>query len=127
MATHCDVQIRVRYPECDPMGYLHHARYFEYFEIGRTELMRQNGHAHSELERSGILFVVARLDCRFRKPAHYDDVLTLATTLSRTTPIRIDHTYTMKRDHELLCTATSTLACVDRDGQLGRVPEFLRL
>ncbi len=46
---HCDLDIRVRYVECDPMGYLHHARYFEFFELGRTELLRRAGHSYLEM------------------------------------------------------------------------------
>ena len=47
--------IRVRYPEVDAMGYLHHSRYFQYFEMGRVELLRSLGHAYADLERSGVL------------------------------------------------------------------------
>ena len=69
--TESELEIRVRYSECDPMGYLHHARYLEYFELGRTELLRQSGYAYREMERAGHRFVVARAQCKFMKPARY--------------------------------------------------------
>ena len=59
----CEVEIRVRYAECDPMGYVHHSKYFEYFEIGRTELLTQR-RCYRDLEDRGVLFVVARIACR---------------------------------------------------------------
>ena len=71
----CDVSIRVRYAETDAMGYLHHAQYFVYFEQGRTELLRLNGVRYRDMESRGIFYVVARLECRFRAPARYDDLL----------------------------------------------------
>ncbi len=123
----CELVIRVRYPECDPMGYLHHARYFEYFELGRTELLRQTGQSHRDMEAVGVFFVVARAECKFRRPAHYDDELVLKTMMTRVTRARIDHTYELRRDAELLCQAATTLACVDRQGSLCGIPErFLK-
>ncbi len=108
------------------MGYLHHARYFEFFELGRTELMRGAGHAYRDMEAAGHFLVVARAQCKFMKPARYDDQLILTTRLQRVTTARIDHAYELTRDGLLLCTATTTLACVDRQGRLACVPEYIR-
>lgn len=119
----CEVEIRVRYAECDPMGYLHHSKYFEYFEMGRTELLRAAGVRYRDLEKQGILFVVARVECRFRRPAAYDDVLKLAVRITRQTRARIDHEYRLYRDGILLCEATTVLACVNRQGQPIPIPE----
>ncbi len=119
----CEIDIRVRYAECDPMGYLHHSRYFEYFEMGRTELLRQAGVRYRDLEERGILFVVAKTACKFRKPARYDDVLNLHVQIARQTRARIDHLYKLYRDGVLLCEAETTLACVDRSGQVIAIPE----
>ena len=65
------ITLRVRYPEVDAMGYLHHSRFFQYFEIGRVELLRSMGHAYADLERQGIFFVVVKVECRYRAPARY--------------------------------------------------------
>ena len=121
--TRCDLQIRVRYAECDPMGYLHHAKYFEYFEMGRTELLRLSGFSYRDMVSSEKFFVVARSQCKFKKPALYDDVLTLTTMMTCATSARIDHEYELRRDNELLCTAQTTLACVDDSGRLIAIPD----
>jgi len=125
VATECQVEIRVRYGECDPMNLLHHSRYFEYFEQGRVELLRQGGFSYRDLEQRGFFFVVAKLACKFRKPARFDDCLTLHVRIARQTPARIDHTYKMYRDSELLCEAETTLACVDRQGRIIPIPPEL--
>lgn len=119
----CEIQIRVRYAESDPMGYLHHSKYFEYFEMGRTELLRLAGFRYRDLETAGVLFAVAKVECRFRAPAHYDDDLTLLTRIDRMTRARIDHSYELRRAGSLLCEATSTLACIDRAGKLIPIPD----
>ena len=121
--TSCEITIRVRYAECDPMGVLHHSRYFEYFEMGRTELLRQAGARYRDLEERGVLFVVARAECRFRRPARYDDELLLKVEVARMTKARIDHKYELYRDGLLLCEASTVLACVDREGRIIPIPD----
>ncbi len=123
--TACDIEIRVRYAECDPMNLVHHSKYFEYLEMGRTELLRKAGFRYRDLEARGIFFVVAKIECRFRSPARYDDVLVLTTSIVRQTRARIDHAYTLKRDGLILCEAASTLACVDRSGRPIAIPDEL--
>jgi len=119
------ITLRVRYPEVDAMGYLHHSRFFQYFEIGRVELLRSMGHAYADLERQGIFFVVVKVECRYRAPARYDEEVQLTTRVKRQTHVRIDHTYELKRGDTLLADAATTIACVDRDGQLKEIPAFL--
>ena len=118
---------RVRYVECDPMGFLHHSNYLPFFEMGRTELLRQYGVSYRELEERDILFVVTRIAVNFKRPARYDDELELVTRVLRQTHVRIDHGYEMKntRTGELLCTAESTIACINRAGEVRAIPEFL--
>ena len=120
-----ETQIRVRYPEADPMGYLHHANYLSYFEIGRTELLRASGGNYRQMEASGMFAVVVRADIRYRKPARYDDLLTLRTTIIGITPAKIEHEYQLFRDEELLATAKVTLALIDGEGKVCRVPEWM--
>ena len=128
MPTAIDLDLRVRYAETDPMGVLHHSRYWVYFEMGRTELLRTQGLAYADLERDGVLFVVAKCSARFKAPARYDDVVTLHTEITRTGAARIDHAYRLIRraDGLLLCSAETTLACVDRHGQIIPIPETLQ-
>jgi acyl-CoA thioester hydrolase len=126
MLTEHEIEIRVRYSETDAMGYLHHANYFAYFEMGRTELLRASGGNYRQMEEQGEFMVVVSLECKYRKPARYDDVLTLRTRVARVTPAKIEHEYQVLRGNELLTEARSILACVDRNGAVQRIPESLR-
>jgi len=117
------ITFRVRYPETDAMGFVHHSRYLQYFEMGRVELLRSLGHSYADLERAGILFVVVRAEVRYKSPARYDDELSLTTRIEKQTHVRIDHTYELRRDQTLLAEGSTTIACVDRDGNLRQIPE----
>ena len=117
--------IRVRYPEVDAMGYVHHSRYLQYFKMGRVELLRSLGHNYADLERVGVFFVVTKAEIRFRAPARYDEELTLLTKLVRATHVRYDHAYELRRGDTLLAEGTTTIACVGRDGQIRQIPESL--
>ncbi|MCH7872287.1 MAG: acyl-CoA thioesterase [Planctomycetes bacterium] len=120
-----ETQVRVRYAETDAMGFLHHARYFIYFEEGRIDLLRQCGLSYREMEERGLYYVVVTLQCRYRLPARYDDVLTLRTTTERLTRVRIDHRYELLRDGMLLADAVSTIACIDAQGKPTGLPDDL--
>ena len=124
--TQQTISIRVRYPEVDAMGYLHHSRYFQYFEMGRVELLRTLGHSYADLEKVGIFFAVVKVDCRYRAPARYDEELTLTTKIVKQTTVRIDHQYELKRGEILLAEASTTIACVNRQGELQPIPDFLK-
>lgn len=122
----CEIPIRVRYAETDRMGLLHHANYLVYFEQGRTELLRTRGKTYKEVEDQGFYLVLAKIEVRYRQPARYDDLLTLRTSVTRVTPVRIEHKYELLRDGVVLAEGFSTLACVDRDGKLQAMPEWLQ-
>jgi len=126
MLRELDVEIRVRYQETDAMGVLHHANYFTYFELGRTELLRSTGKSYRQLEDDGTLMVIVKIGCKYLRPARYDDLLRLRTRTSRVTAAKIEHTYQVFRGDELLAEGDSTLACVDRNGRVQRTPEWLR-
>ena len=125
MLTKHQITFRVRYPECDAMGVLHHSRFFQYFEMGRIELLRANGISYAQLEAEGNLFVVVKVECRYKAPARFDDELTLTTRLKRLTHVRLDHEYVLKRDHTVIAEAATTVACVDKSGALRQIPEHL--
>jgi acyl-CoA thioester hydrolase len=120
------IDVRVRYCECDPMGLAHHSNFAVWFEMARTELLREQGATYREVEASGLYFVVARLNVRFRKPARYDDTLSIAVAEQPAGGIKLEHRY-MVRDATgaLLATGETTLVCVDGDGRPQPVPEAL--
>jgi acyl-CoA thioester hydrolase len=121
-----DVSVRVRYAETDRMGLLHHANYFVYFEMARTELLRHRGISYREIEDAGHFLVIVDIDCKFKRPAYYDDLLIVRTTVERVTHVKIVHHYQVFKDGLLLAEGHSTLACVDRDGKPQALPELLR-
>jgi len=126
-----DLEIRVRYAECDPMGVAHHASYIPWLEAGRTELLRPSGVTYAQMEEAGLLLAVTRLEVRYRLPAFYDEVLTLRTRVSGGGRARIDHGYELFRHRDdgslgdVLATAASTLACLTREGRPRALPEWL--
>jgi len=123
----CSAEFRVRYAECDPMGYLHHAKYWEYFEHVRTELLRQNGVRYRDLEAEGILFVVYKTACKYILPIRYDDLVTVRVQVARITRTRVDYAYVVELDGQRMCEASTTLACVGRDGRPRLMPDTLWL
>ena len=122
MASENEIEIRVRYSETDAMGFLHHSNYFSYYEMGRTELFRSQGGDYRQMEADGRFFVVVSFEARYHKPAHYDDVLRLVTKLVKLGAAKLEHEYSVFRGDDLLATARSVLACVDREGQVQRIP-----
>ncbi len=126
LLTEHEIQLRVRYKETDPMGYLHHANYLTYFEIARTEMLRAAGGNYRQMEAGGDFVVVVRAECRYHRPARYDDLLTIRVTVVKVTLAKIEHEYRVFRDGELLAVGHVTLAVVDRQGKVQRVPEWMK-
>jgi acyl-CoA thioester hydrolase len=126
-AMEAKLSFRVRYVECDPMGFLHHSNYLPFFEMGRTELLRTFGISYRELEERDVLFVVTKIAVNYKRPARYDDELELTTRIVKQTHVRIDHAYEMHnaKTRELLCTGESTIACINKKGEIQAIPEFL--
>jgi acyl-CoA thioester hydrolase len=121
------IEIRVRYPEVDAMGFLHHSRFLQYFEMGRVELLRARGTSYADLERQGIFFAVTRAEVKYKAPARYDELLTLTTRLVRQTHVRFDHAYTLCRGDQLLAEGQTTIACLDRAGRVIEIPDPLKV
>ena len=122
------ITIVPRYAETDKAGVVHHSVHPVWFEMGRTELLRANGLAYSDLELAGVFFVVARLLIKFRRPAQFDEKLELETTCSLVTASKVEHIYKLTRccDGVILAEGASTLACVNAEGKIRRVPEFMQ-
>jgi acyl-CoA thioester hydrolase len=133
-------RVRVRYCECDPMGVAHHAAYIPWLEIGRTELLRACGVSYAEMERAGVFLVITNLRARYRRPSLYDDLVEVRTRVAQTGRVKIEHEYEVVLAErpsrgekaasatvgEVLCSASSTLACVDGTGRVRELPDWLR-
>jgi acyl-CoA thioester hydrolase len=120
-----EIEIKVRYYETDAQGFVHHANYLQYFELARVEQLLALGHDYAQLERDGILLVVNKISCKYHRPSKFGDTLRLAIRTVRSRGARIDHEYRVYRGNELLAEGESTLACIDREGRVQRLPEFL--
>ncbi len=122
------VQVRVRYPEVDRMGVAHHSHHFIWFEMGRTELMRESGLEYARVEEAGIFLPVVEASCAYHAPARYDDLLCVRTRLSGTSAVRVTFSYRIERepDGALLATGSTTHAAVDPRGRPRRLPPRLR-
>ena len=122
------ITIIPRYSETDQGGVVHHSVYPVYFEMGRTELLRATNTAYKDIEAAGILFVVAELNIKYRRPAGYDEKLRLETACTAVTAVTIEHTYKLTRakDGELLAEGRSVLVCVNSEGKARRIPKQLR-
>ena len=123
-----ETEIDVRYYETDGQGIVHHANYFQYFELARVEMLKAFGYDYADLERDGIFLVVHSIGARYHLPAKFGDTLRIVTTVERATSARIDHSYRVVRtaDDTLLAEGNSTIACVDKTGMVQRMPEFLQ-
>lgn len=117
-----DLEVRVRYNECDPMGVAHHSAYPVWMEIARTEMLRRKGLSYRDCEERGIFFVVAKLAIRYRRPARYDDALTIRVGMRPSAGIKVEHDYVFLRGKETIASAETTIACVDHNGKLQPIP-----
>lgn len=119
-------KIRVRYSETDKMGYLHHASYLNYFEIGRTDFLRHKGLTYKEMEDNGILLPVVSLNINYKNPAHYDEILTVKTYLKGNPEVKVCFEYEIYNEKsELICTGNSTLVFVDASSRKPRkAPDY---
>ncbi|WBX70443.1 acyl-CoA thioesterase [Tenacibaculum retecalamus] len=108
------ITIRIRYAETDQMGVVYHGNYAQYFEIGRTELLRSTGITYKYMENNGVMLPVISLSANFKKPALYDDEITIITTLKKTPNVKIEFDYEIiNQNNKLICTGNTILAFVN--------------
>lgn len=108
------VDVRVRYSETDQMGVVYHGNYVPYFEIGRVEWLRNKGISYKELEESGIALPIVSMHLNYKKPARYDDLLTVITKFKSHSSVKIEFDCEIRNEKdELLTTAHFILVFVD--------------
>jgi acyl-CoA thioester hydrolase len=122
-----EYQFRVRYPDTDQMGTVHHSNYARYYETARWELFRKIGIPYRSIEDAGFLLPVTRMNFRFLKVIHYDDLLLVKARLINIRGARIWFAYKLYNDRgELVNEAETELACVCRENWHPCVlPDFL--
>ena len=109
-------QVRVRYRDTDQMGVVYHGVYLEFFETGRTELLRDLGMAYSSIEQSGVMFPVLEAYAKLHRPARYDDLLTVTTRIVDPISARMKLDYEIHRDGQLLVSGFTVHAFTTVDG-----------
>lgn len=97
--------IVVRYCETDQMGVAWHGNYIQWYEVGRTDWLREQGTTYLSLEQSGLLLPVLRIDCHYMKASRYDDVLDVETRLAEYNGLRLVFSYTVRRSGEAVILA----------------------
>ena len=97
-----DTHLRVRYGETDQMGYVYYGKYAEYFEVGRVETVRSIGIPYKLVEEKGILMPVSELQVNYKRPGHYDDLLTIRTTIPEKPRSSLLFTYEVFNEAEQL-------------------------
>ena len=113
MSSH-QIEVRVRYSETDQMGVVYHGNYIPYFEIGRVEWLRNKGVSYKSLEESGIALPIVSMTINYKKPARYDDLLTVITTFKQYSSVKIEFDCEIwSAENELLTTAQFILVFVD--------------
>jgi len=108
------IEVRVRYSETDQMGVVYHGNYIPYFEIGRVEWLRNKGVSYKTMEENGIALPIVSMTLNYKKPAHYDELLTVKTKFKSQTSVKIEFDCEIWNEKsELLTTAHFILVFVD--------------
>lgn len=121
-------RVRVRYAETDQMGVAYHGNYFAWFEVARTDLLREMGFTYRDLEADGLRLPVIEASARFLRPALYDDVLEIRTTVASLGGASVGFDYAIHREDgaQPLAQGRTLHAAVDREGRPRRLPLPLR-
>ncbi len=102
-------KIRVRYGETDQMGYMYYGNYAEFYEVGRVEMLRSLGLTYSDMEESGIKMPVMELNCKYLKPALYDEEITINVIMDKMPGVRIHFRYELFNEKKELINTGETL------------------
>ena len=122
-----DHVVRVTYHDTDQMGVVYYANYLVWFEIGRTELLRQTGSSYRAFEQRGFILPVIRCVCDYKRPARYDDLIRISTCISSLSRASISFQYRIfhHESNELLAEGETRHALTDRKGRLIRNGQVL--
>lgn len=112
--------IRVPYAHTDQMGFVYYANYFVYFEMARSEMLREAGLPYTDLEAQGIMLPVLEAHCDYKQPAHYDDLLTIRSRCTQLKGPRLRIEYVVERDGKLLASGHTQHVCMSPEGKVCR-------
>ncbi|SHI71837.1 acyl-CoA thioester hydrolase [Flavobacterium terrae] len=128
MMKYYDLNLRVRYAETDQMGVVYHGNYAQYFEMGRVEWLRNKGISYKSMEEKGIMLPVVSLTMNYKRPARYDDELTVRTIFKNLESVKIEFDYEIyNQSNELLTIGSSVLVFVDvKTGRPTLPPDYIK-
>ncbi len=121
-----EIQLRVRYAETDKMGYVYYGNFASYFEVARVETFRHLGISYKEMEDQGVMMPVVEYKSKFRKPALYDDLLTIKVIIKNKPAVRILFEYEVYNEQKtLLTTGETTLVFIDLEtNKPAKAPDY---
>ena len=120
------IKIKVRYCETDQMGLVHHGSYINYFEEARISWISNLGFSYSEMEKSGIILPVSKLNVSYLRPAYFDDELVVNVELAELPTSRLIFNYTIKNKDEVVATGTTVLAFLNKETKKPvRCPDYM--
>ena len=114
--------LRVRYAETDAMGVVYYGNYLAYFEDGRVAYLQRKGIPYSAMEAAGVYMPVAEAHCAYRAPAHFEDELSVETSVGEAGRARVRFDYVVKRGDDVLAEGYTVHAARGRDGRPVRIP-----
>ena len=121
----CITKYRVIYGDCDSMAIVYYSNYLRLFEIGRTELLREQGLTYREVEDKGFFLPTTEAYVKYSKPARYDDLLTIETVIGFVKRASSRFDYTIYREEDIIVQGYTIHACLDRNDRIVRFPDFL--
>ena len=120
------IRIKVSYCETDQMGLVHHGSYINYFEEARISWISNLGFSYSEMEKSGIILPVSKLNVSYLRPAYFDDDLVVNVELAEMPTSRLIFNYTIKNKDEVVVTGTTVLAFLNKETKRPvRCPDYM--
>ena len=127
MAT-ITTSVRVRYADTDAMGVVYYANYFVWFEVGRTEWLRDTGWTYREMEHDGIILPVIEAQCAYHRPSRYDEEMEVRTDGRMLSAVRMEFSYQVVRrdDQQVTASGRTVHAAIDSSGKPRRLPERIR-
>ena len=120
------MQIKVRYCETDQMGLVHHGSYVNYFEEARISWIANLGFSYGEMEKSGIILPVSKLNINYLRPAYFENDLVVNVELAELPTSRLIFNYTITNKHEVVVTGTTVLAFLNKETKKPvRCPDYM--
>ncbi|MDO8786050.1 MAG: thioesterase family protein [Syntrophales bacterium] len=121
------VKVRVTYADTDAMSIVYHTNYIKWFEIGRTELLREKGVVYAEMESLGYNLPVIELWCHYLLPARYDQIVLVETEIvhMRRASIKFNYSIWDENKKDVLVEGSTSHACTSKEGKIVRLPAFI--